>query len=352
MLSKSLIPKYLDGIRYSEGQASTLRWLGEFRGRHHLFRQLAPEILASLRQLAAIESAESSNRIEGVTAPRARVEALVLRPTVPENRSEQEIAGYRDALNLIHESAGEMAFSVKVIRQLHAMLRRRAHGDGGHWKKTENQIVERNRDGSTRRVRSKAVPAASTRQAMNDLVAQYTLATAHEREPLVVIPLSILDFLCIHPFADGNGRMARLLTLILLHRADFAVGRYISLERVIEQSKESYYEALAASSRGWHAGKHDPHPWLNYFWGVLIAACREFEQRVGPFEDAPGAKSTLIVGAVRRRFMAFSISDVETECPGVSRDMVRHVLRQMKTRGEVEVRGRGRGARWVRLEGS
>lgn len=152
-------------------------------------------------------------------------------------------------------------------------------------------------------------------------------------------------------WSDGNGRVARLLTLMLLHRADFVVGRYISLERVIEQSKESYYEALAASSHGWHAGKHDPHPWLNYFWGVLIAACREFEQRVGPFTDAPGAKTALIVGAVRRRAIAFSISDIETECPGVSRDMVRHVLRQMKTRGEIAVGGRGRWAKWLRLDG-
>ena len=352
MLSKSLIPQYLDGLRYREGQASSLRWLGEFRGRQGLLRRQPPEILASLGQLAAIESAESSNRIEGVTAPRERIEALVLRPTRPANRTEQEIAGYRDALYLIHESAGEMAFSVNVILQLHTMLSRLAHRDGGHWKKTDNQIVERNPDGSIRRVRFKAVPAVSTHLAMSDLVALYASATSDEREPLVVIPLAILDFLCIHPFTDGNGRMARLLTLMLLHRADFMVGRYISLERVIEQSKESYYEALAASSHGWHAGKNNPHPWLNYFWGVLIAACREFEQRVGPFKDAPGAKTAFVEGAVRRRFMAFSISDIEAECPGVSRDMVRHVLRQMKTRGEIAVCGRGRGAKWLRLDPS
>ena len=281
----------------------------------------------------------------------AAIEALVLRSTRPANRQEQEITGYRDALNLIHESAGEMAFSVNVILQLHATLNRRAHGVGGHWKKSDNQIVERNREGSIRHVRFRAVSAVRTPRAMNNLAALYALAAADEHEPFIVIPLAILDFLCIHPFTDGNGRMARLLTLLLLHRADFVVGRYISLERVIEESKETYYEALAASSQGWHAGKHDPHPWINYFWGVLIAACREFEQRVGPFKNASGAKSTLIVGAVRRRFMAFSISDIETECPGVSRDMVRHVLRHMKTRGEIAVRGRGRGAKWVRLDG-
>jgi len=350
MLSKSLVPKYLDAIRYSGEQASSLKRLGEFRGRQDLFRQQAPEILASLRQIAAIESTESSNRIEGVTAPRERVEALVLRPTAPANRSEQEIAGYRDALNLIHESAGEMTLSVNVILQLHTMLNRFVHGDGGRWKMADNEIVERKPDGSLRRVRFRAVTAVATPQAMNDLVELYAQATADEREPLVVIPLAILDFLCIHPFNDGNGRIARLLTLLLLYQANVAVGRYISLERVIEESKETYYEALEASSRGWHEGNHNPHPWLNYFWGVVTAAYKEFEVRVTAFKNAPGAKTAIIEAAVRRRVKAFAISEIEAECSGVSRDMVRHVLRQMKTRGELEARGRGRGAKWKRLD--
>ena len=343
MLSKSLIPQYLDGLRYREGQASSLRWLGEFRGRQGLLRRQPPEILASLGQLAAIESAESSNRIEGVTAPRERIEALVLRPTRPANRTEQEIAGYRDALYLIHESAGEMAFSVNVILQLHTMLSRLAHRDGGHWKKTDNQIVERNPDGSIRRVRFKAVPAVSTPLAMSDLVALYASATSDEREPLVVIPLAILDFLCIHPFTDGNGRMARLLTLMLLHRADFMVGRYISLERVIEQSKESYYEALAASSHGWHAGKTRSASVAELFLGRADCRVQGVRATGGAVQGCARRKDGVHRGAVRRRAMAFSISDIEAECPGVSRDMVRHVLRQMKTRGEIEVCGQGPG---------
>jgi len=350
MFSKSLVPKYLDEIRYSGAQASTLKRLGEFRGRQDSFRQRAPEILASLKQIAIIESAESSNRIEGVTAPRDRVEALVLRPTAPANRSEQEIAGYRDALNLIHESAAEMTLSVNVILQLHTVVHRFVPGGGGRWKMADNQIVERNLDGSLRRVLFSPVAAVATPQAMSDLIELHAQATADQREPLVVIPLAILDFLCIHPFTDGNGRMARLLTLLLLYQADFAVGRYISLERIIEESKETYYETLEASSQGWHDGRHNPHPWLNYFWGMVLAAYKEFEQRVTAFRDAPGAKTALIEQAVRRRMKAFSISDIEAECPDVSRDMVRHVLRQMKTRGELEVRGKGRGAKWMRLD--
>lgn len=351
MFAKSLIPKYLDGIVFSGAQASTLKTLGEYCGRQDLFRQQAPEVLASLMQLARIESAESSNRLEGVTAPRDRVEALVMRPAVPANRSEQEIAGYRDALNLIHESASDMTFSINVIVQLHTMLYRYLPGSGGRWKSVQNEIVERNPDGSLRRVRFTPVAPVATAQAMDDLVAGYGRAVDQGGEPLVVVPLAILDFLCIHPFSDGNGRMARLLTLLLLYHFDIEVGRYISLERVIEESKETYYEVLEASSRGWHDGRHDPHPWMTYFWGTLLAAYKEFEERVRAIKDAPGAKTALIEGAVRRRLKPFAISEIEAECPGVSRDMVRHVLRQMRSRGELEVRGRGRGAKWVRLAG-
>jgi Fic family protein len=348
MLSKSLISLYLDEITFQGNEVSTLKRLGEYRGRQDLFRHRAPEILASLRQVAIIESAESSNRLEGIVAPRDRVEALVMRPTVPANRSEQEIAGYRDALNLIHEAAADMALSVNVILQLHTMIYRFLPGGGGRWKMTQNNIVERNPDGSLHRVRFTPVAPVATQQAMDDLVNGYGRAVEEDREPLIVVPLAVLDFLCIHPFSDGNGRVARLLTLLLLYHFDFAVGRYISLERVIEESKETYYEALEASSRGWHQGRHDPHPWMRYLWGVLLAAYKEFEERVGAVKDARGAKTALVERAVRRRMKPFAISDIEAECPDVSRDMVRHVLRRMRLDGEIEIRGRGRAAKWAR----
>jgi len=348
MPSNSLSSKYLDGIRYSGKQASALKRLGEYRGRQDLFREQAPELLESLKRVAAVESTESSNRIEGVTAPRDRVEALVLKPSQPATRSEQEIAGYRDALNLIHESAPNMAFSVNVILQLHTIIYRYLPSNGGRWKMTQNEIVERNPDGSVHHVRFTPVTPVETPQAMENLAAGYAVAADAEREPLVIIPLAILDFLCIHPFSDGNGRMSRLLTLLLLYHAEFDVGRYISLERVVEESKETYYEALEKSSRNWHAARHDPHPWLDYFWGTLIAAYKEFEERVGEFQNAPGAKTALIEQAVRRRVGPFAISEIEAECPGVSRDMVRHVLRQMRARNEIQSRGRGRSAKWIR----
>jgi Fic family protein len=349
MLANSLAPNYLDQIAFSGADLSTLKRLGEYRGRQELFSQRAPETLALLKQVAVIESAESSNRLEGVIAPHDRIEALVMRPTAPANRSEQEIAGYRDALNLIHESAHEMTFSINVVLQLHTILYRFLPSGGGQWKMTSNDIVERNADGSVRRIRFTPVAPVATPQAMEDLVAGYNRAVDEQREQLVVLPLTILDFLCIHPFSDGNGRMARLLSLLLLYHFDFEVGRYISVERVIEQSRETYYEALEESSRGWHEGQHDPHPWMSYFWGVLLAAYKEFEERVSDVRDARGAKTVLIEQAVRRRVKPFGISDIEAECPDVSRDMVRHVLRKMRSRGEVEIRGRGRMAKWARI---
>ena len=347
----SFDPTYLDRIRLSPEHGATLRALGQFQGRQDLFRRQAPEVLDALREAAIIESSESSNRIEGVTAPRERIEALVLRPTAPRDRSEEEIAGYRDALNLIHESAPEMGFTPNVILQLHGMLYRYHAGVGGHWKMASNEIVERNPDGTVRRVRFVPVQPVATPHTMDQLADGYARARDAEREPLVLAPLAILDFLCIHPFADGNGRMARLLSLLLLYHAGHDVGRYISLERIIEESKETYYEALEASSQQWHDGTHDPLPWMTYFWGTLIRAYREFEERVGTVRGGRGSKTDLVEQAVARRTRPFGIAEIEAECPGVSREMVRHVLQQLRGAGKLVVEGTGRGARWVPLHG-
>jgi Fic family protein len=324
--------------------------LGECRGRQELFKRQTPELLSALREAAVIESTESSNRIEGVVAPHDRVQALVLKAATPRNRSEQEIAGYRDALNLIHESAREMAFSVNVILQLHGMLYRYHGTPGGRWKPAANEIVERDSAGSVRRIRFAPPGPVETPSLMQDTTAEYARATAEGREPLILVPLAILDFLCIHPFADGNGRMARLLTIQLLYHADFEVSRYISLERIIEESKETYYEALEASSQGWHHARHDAMPWVRYFWGVVQRAYRELEQRVGTLRSGRGAKADLVEEAVNRRVGAFAISDIEAECHGVSRDWIRMVLRRLRDEKRIVRRGTGRGAKWVRQE--
>lgn len=344
----SLLEEYLKLLKFSNNQGATLRAIGEHRGRQTLFIRQSPELLESLKQVAMIESSESSNRLEGITASHKKIAALVLKNTMPGNRSEQEIAGYRDALALIHESGPHMEFTINVILQLHSMLYRYMPNDGGRWKMTDNEIIEKNSDGTITRVRFKPTPAVSTPFAMEDLAKNYKYAIFNlQQEPLIVVPLAILDFLCVHPFTDGNGRTARLLTILLLYHFDYQVGKYISLERIFEESKEGYYETLEYCSQGWHESKHDVLPWLNYFWGALIRAYKEFEDRVGTIGTGKGSKTDQVKKAIARKTMPFAISDLESECSAVSRDMIRNVLRQLRDEGSLVSQGKGRGAKWI-----
>lgn len=323
-----------------------MRAVGEYHGKQALFFQQAPETLKTLRESAVIESTESSSRIEGVTVAPARLKPLMNRSTDPRNRSEQEISGYRDALALIHESAREMPLTPRVVQQVHGSLYRYMAQPGGRWKASQNEITETAADGS-QRVRFSPTPPHLVPTQMDTLGERYAAADSSEHwDPLILVPLAVLDFLCIHPFADGNGRVARLLTLMLLYQNDYEVGRYISLERIIEDSKETYYESLEASSVGWHDAEHDVSPWLEYFWGVLLRAYREFEERVHVVRDGRGAKTEQVRLAVLRRSQPFTISEIEQECTNVSRDMVRHVLRKMRDDGLIHSTGVGRGARW------
>ena len=345
---RSLTEQYLKNLSLSTDEAAAMRTLGEFQGKQALFYRQSPETLESMRQVAVIESSESSNRLEGITAPKERIEAIVLKNSTPKDRSEQEIAGYRDALSLIHESAEHMEFSTNVILQLHSLVCRFMPNPGGKFKSTNNEIVEKHPDG-TKRVRFIPTSAHLTPTEMEAMVENYKNSIGSlNQDPLIIVPLVILDFLCIHPFSDGNGRVARLLTLTLLYHFDYQVGRYISLERVFEETKESYYETLEKSSQGWHEGKHDVHPWLNYFWGALTRAYREFEERVGNIKSGRGSKTEQIRQAVERKIGPFSISEIEDICPGISRDMVRNVLRQMKDEDLIESTGKGRSAKWVK----
>jgi Fic family protein len=345
----SLDPNYLKNLGFSGEQLKTISAIGQFRGQQALWFQQVPEVLKSLQNNARIESAESSNRLEGITAGPGRVERLVEEKEDPRGRSEQEISGYRDALELIHVNSTEMGLTPNIILQLHQTIYRYLPDEGGVWKNAPNEIIETLPDG-TRRVRFIPTPPHLTPTQMQALCEHCQRAEKEGVDPLILIPLFVLDFLCIHPFRDGNGRMARLLTLLMLYHFNFEVGRYISLERVIEQSKETYYESLEKSSQGWHEGEHDVMPWLNYFWGVLLAAYREFKTRVDTARPVThGGKTEIIRLAVLRQAEPFSLSELEVQCPGVSREMVRHVLAQLRDEGLIEARGHGRGARWHKL---
>jgi Fic family protein len=345
---KSFQPTFLAALRFSADHVATLTALGACRGKQDLFRRRSPETLKALRQVAIVESSESSNRLEGIEAPRRRIEALVLRPTDARNRSEQEIAGYRDALALVHDSHQDIPFTADVLLQLHRTIYRYLPQPGGHWKLADNEIVERDPSGEVIRVRFRAVSAVETPQASEGLVRGYRDATVGSpgQDPLVAIPLAVFDFLCIHPFTDGNGRVARLLTLLLLYHHDYQVGCYISLERIFEQSRQSYYDTLEASSANWHEGGHDPLPWLEYFWGVLLTAYQELEERVGTINPGRGSKSRRVREAVLRKVVPFPIADIERNCPDISRETVRKVLNAMRTEGQVQLQGHGPGARW------
>lgn len=343
---KSFQNKHLENFRITQNLLRTVRILGEFKGKQELFAKQIPQSLETLRQAAIIQSTESSNRIEGVTAPIARIKALVAEKTMPKNRSEQEIAGYRDVLTTIHGSYEHIPITNNVILQLHRDLFRFTEGEGGRWKMTDNEITEERPDGTTF-VRFKPLSAFGTPAAMEKLNEEFNaLWQGEEIEKLLLIPAYIFDFLSIHPFRDGNGRMARLLTLLLLYKAGYEVGRYISLEKLIEESKESYYDSLLKSSSEWHEGEHNLTFWTEYFLGVLIAAYREFEQRVGELTATRGAKTQMILDGLRGLPDTFRVSELRNACPNVSLDMIRKVLDGLKTENVVVCEGKGRNAVW------
>jgi Fic family protein len=324
--------------------------IAEARGREEVFRQQHPARLETLRQLAIIQSTESSNAIENIHAPRARIEALVADKTTPANRSEQEIAGYRYVLDQIHANRADIPFESQYVEQLHGYLYRFT-GDhtAGHWKRLDHKVEEHHPDGTIIE-RFTPVAAHETPAAMAALHEGFKRElAAGTYPPLLLASAYVLDFLVIHPFRDGNGRMARLITLWLLYIAEHEVGRFISLEKLIEDTKESYYEALARSTRGWHEAEHDLQPWTEYLLGIIIAAYREFENRTRAL-GGRGSKKALIETFIRSSLAdQFSVSQVRAAAPGVSDAYINQVLQAMKKKAIIEPLSRGRNARWKRL---
>jgi Fic family protein len=343
----SFAPGFIERQPLSQGILQTIRQLGEYKGRQQLYTEQYPQVLKALQHAAQIESTESSNRIEGVLAPHDRIADIVAHRTKPRNRPEQEIAGYRDVLQNIHVKGPEMPFTTAMVLQMHEDLYRFSTGRGGEWKHADNEITELLPDGS-RRLRFKPMPALETPPAMEELHARYIQACdSGAIEPLLLIPAYVLDFLCIHPFLDGNGRTGRLLTLLLLYQAGYEVGRFISLEQMVERTKDSYYDTLLASSQGWHEGRHTLLPWWEYFLGVMMLGCyREFEKRVGAISVRHGAKREMIVDTVRRLSAEFRVGEVKRACPGVSQATINRTLAQMRREGAIRCLHAGRDAVW------
>lgn len=338
--------QFLNALVMPQRIITMIRKLGEHKGRQDLYKKQAPEMLENLRQVALIQSTESSNRLEGIVADEKRLRAIVQEQAKPANRSEAEIAGYRDVLNTIHHSHADMPFTERVVLQLHRDLMKYAGGEGGKWKRAPNEIAETLPDG-TKHVRFIPVAPHLTADAMRTLHHRVSdLEAGQEWDPLLIIPFYVLDFLCIHPFLDGNGRLARLIALWLLYHHGYEVGRYVSLERIVEQTKPSYYETLYTSSQGWHESRHDVLPWTEYFLSTILAAYEEFESRFSRVSRGHGSKTDMIRNAVEGFIADFSITDLEKACPKVSRDMIRHVLGQLREAGVILPVGKGRGAKW------
>jgi Fic family protein len=341
----TLDPGKLAGLEIPLGTGWLLGACMEARGKQDLWIRQKPEVLVVLREQAIVQSVESSNRIEGITVPPNRLRPLVIGRARPRDRSEEELAGYRSALDWIYSRKRRVAITPDVIRRLHALAQGGSSGDDGEWKKRDNEIFEILPSGEPQ-LRFVPVSAKKTPAAVEMLCRRYRAATDEERvPPLLIVATFVLDLLCIHPFRDGNGRVSRLATALLLQSQGFLVARYISLERLIEDSKEEYYRTLKLCSQGWHEGKNEIIPWWNYFLGTLRGAYREFQRQIESVEARP-AKSDLIRQTVLGQVEPFTLADMVAQLPAASSQLIKKVLAEMKKAGQVRLVGRGRGARW------
>lgn len=323
----------------------SLNDIAESKGKQQLFSKQSPQKLKALREHAMIESAVSSNRIEGVEVEPGRIKTVLLGKAALKDRDEEEVRGYRDALKLIHEKGEDLPVSEETIKKLHRLARAKT-GDAGKYKAKDGDIIEKYPDGRIR-VRFKTVTAASTPEYMDQLILNWNSYMQERRyPPLILMAAFNLDFLCIHPFRDGNGRVSRLLMLQQCYQMGLEVGRYVSLEKLIERHKERYYETLEQSSQKWHEGKHDPWPYINYVLFIIREAYQEFEARLDSTKEPRGAKTEVIKASIDGFVGKFTLADLERACPGVSRDMVRKVLRDLKKSGQLNCLGHGPGAFW------
>lgn len=335
----------LKGLSVPVGTGWLLGECMEAKGKQELWTRQRPEVLAALREQAVIQSAESSNRIEGVTVAGDRLRPVVLGKSKPQDRSEEEVAGYRKALDWIFTRKFSVTVEPKLILHLHALAQGRFSADAGQWKKRDNEIIEF-LPGGERTVRFKPTSAKDTPQALAELCRNYREASSDPGiPPLLTASTFVFDFLCIHPFRDGNGRVSRLLTTFLLLRHGFEAGRYVSLERIVEETKSDYYRMLGQCSKGWHEGRNPIVPWWNYFLGFLRQAYQEFAAQVESTSRRP-AKGELVRNAILSQVGPFTLGDLRGQVPGVSAQQVKKVLAEMKKAAQVRLVGRGRGARW------
>lgn len=325
--------------------------LHEFRGKQELYMESYPDVLEAMVRVAKIQSTGASNRIEGISTSDKRLDELVEEKTEPKNRNEEEIAGYREVLNTIHENYDYIVPRANVILQLHRELYRyNSGGAGGHFKNTDNIIEEKNAFGE-KKVRFVPVAAHLTKDTMEEMCNRF-VETINKKDvdALIAIPVFILDFLCVHPFNDGNGRMSRLLTLLLLYQNMYIVGKYISLEMLIEKTKDSYYETLRVSSIGWHENLNDYKPFVKYYLGILLGAYKEFSSRVETLRNQGLSKSERVKHVFETKIGKISKSDISKLCPDISVTTIEKALSELLKEGFITKVGGGRSTAYIKKD--
>ena len=319
----------------------------EYKGEQTLFVEAKADMLTRLLEVAKIQSTEASNKIEGIYTSDERLKKIVRDKTMPKTRNEKEIAGYRDVLNTIHQNYDYIPVKSSIFLQLHRDLYKFAGNAGGSFKLSDNVIAQEDEQGN-KSIRFQPVPAWETPAYIDAICDAFQDACKDPQcDPLILIPMFILDFLCIHPFNDGNGRMSRLLTLLLLYRVGYIVGMYISIEKLIEQSKETYYETLQESSLRWHEEENDDAPFVRYMLGVIVAAYRDFSSRVQLLSTSGMSKPQRVREIVRGSIGKMTRAQIMEKCPDISRVTVERALTDMVKKGEILKIGGGRYTAYV-----
>ena len=325
-----------------------LTQIHEFKGEQTLFIEAKADTLSQLVDIAKIQSIEASNKIEGIYTSDERLKALVKDSTRPRTRNEREIAGYRDVLNTIHENHDYIPPKPSIILQLHRDLYKFEGMDiGGRYKTSDNIIEEQDAEGN-KSVRFRPMPAWETPEAIEKICQSYDEALNSENiDALIIIPMFVLDFLCVHPFNDGNGRISRILTLLLLYRSGYIVGKYISIEKLIEQTKEIYYESLQLSSAGWHENKNDYEPFVKYMLGVIVAAYRDFSSRVSLLTTQGMSKPDRVKEIIRATLGPITKTEILAKCPDISQVTVQRALADLVDKGDIVKLGGGRYTKYI-----
>lgn len=318
-------------------------------GKQEQYLKQRPQEMEKLVEIAKIQSTEASNAIEGIVTTNTRIKQLVEEKTTPRNRDEQEIAGYRDVLNVIHESFDAIPITHNYILQLHKMLYSHMNNPlAGRTKSVQNYISAAYPDGHTEIL---FTPLASyeTSEALDRICEEYNRVIGNlEVEPLIIIPIFIHDFLCIHPFNDGNGRMSRLLTTLLLYQNGFYIGKYISLEAKISKNKDLYYSAMSQSQTGWHEGKEDALPFIKYILGTILASYKDFEERTSLVQEKLPALE-MVRMASKSKIGRFNKQDIRELCPTLSDSSIEGALRKLVAAGELKKEGKGKSTCYFRL---